>query len=1103
MSFQPSINITYDIERAAIFEQYVPNIKQLDIMENVLGNLLLETQHATMLVGPYGAGKSLVATMLTSLLTQRSNKKEFKQFYRDIRTVAPSIEENLKDILLKKEFRWVPITITGKTGDFEKIILDSIQQQCKARDILITLKHDASYILEILHTWEVKFTEAMERLEQLLSGKGITLDSFKASLENGEEEIVELFKEIYPDIVYGTAYHNPNQLGFIEQIEFIFKQLAKKKIALFIVFDEFGRFLQTLSNGKIYDTMQSIQSMAELANREANMGLLLITHTGLQQYSTNNKNLSKEELERVEKRFKEYRLESDSAIFYRSAYKLLNKENMGESLFLSKDYKDLSYFMTKYNLFPEMTKEEIEGTIIAGCQPIHPLTIQLLPAISNQLGQNDRTLYMFLNQFDTKQHQSEWYYADQLFDYFYPDDAMLLTLDSMKYYRLALKYKVSNNALRLVKITTLLTLINTDYPINVEFMSFALGITKEEMATVIDELLSVKLLRLNPFTKSYELFEGSLLSVETLINEVAETNTLSDVQRCNAIETIFEEPFYIPLRYNTTKSMTRFVESSFELGKVDVDATASHQDGRLMYVIPRTVEEKTATLEVIQNYKEDDILFGLIDLDMAQISEKIDQYLLLNKILQTPELLNQDYNLQKEIEIRLETTKYVIKQFMQPIKEYKAVTFYVEGNEVKIDSKYQFDNALDDWMFKRFPHTPEIRNESFNKTNIMSVQKKAAAKILNHILNPAFDGTFDIDGSGPDYLIYATTFKNTKFNFENLDQQSNEDFALLRERLLEVLQEKNRNSILALFNVALSKPFGIRKPLVPLLVVALLKDKWHQMAFYAKDFSISELTSDMLYQIFENDATFFEFEIYNLDQEVVDVLQNLNEVFCNGQSIAHPYVLFKDLTKWLLNLPRFTQITDKQVDELKEFMQIIRSSESDPILASKQMLSLNYNQQKLKEIKADLENFIHEFKDHIAQKTLETLDVVNKDEVASKYQEHVQKSPKFLRIVTILEQADFVEALILEIVGVRLEDWSDITYDSYFATLEQLLVINEDVIQLVEGNQVVDTIKEIELSVKGKTIYKQLDRIVTAGGRTMNPDEVKFILYKLLQQMKS
>lgn len=55
----------------------------------------------------------------------------------------------------------------------------------------------------------------------------------------------------------------------------------------------------------------------------------------------------------------------------------------------------------------------------------------------------------------------------------------------------------------------------------------------------------------------------------------------------------------------------------------------------------------------------------------------------------------------------------------------------------------------------------------------------------------------------------------------------------------------------------------------------------------------------------------------------------------------------------------------------------------------------------------------------------------------------------------------------------------------------------------MDGDQVITAIKEVELSVKGKTIYGQLKRIVEAGGRTMNAEEVKYILYKILEQIKS
>ncbi len=53
------------------------------------------------------------------------------------------------------------------------------------------------------------------------------------------------------------------------------------------------------------------------------------------------------------------------------------------------------------------------------------------------LGQNDRTLYTFLSQFDETSLETDWYYADQLFNYFYPDESSFYLIDDLKYYRLS------------------------------------------------------------------------------------------------------------------------------------------------------------------------------------------------------------------------------------------------------------------------------------------------------------------------------------------------------------------------------------------------------------------------------------------------------------------------------------------------------------------------------------------------------------------------------------------------------------------------------------------------------------------------------------------
>ena len=1103
MSFQPSINLMYDIGKSQIFEQYVPNIKQLDIMNEILKSFEGE-QHAHLLIGPYGAGKSLVGAMTTTLLTQQRQTKEIKQFFKDVYTVSNELEYQLREQLNKRVFKWIPITITGKSGDFETIILESIQKQLLSKEIQINLKHDSTYILNLINSWKKDFPKAYELLTDLLKKLNYTVETLCEKLNFGESTAIALFKSIYPEIALGTEYHNPMKLDFIEQIQFIFEQLAKKKMGIFIVFDEFGRFLQTVSNSKIYETMQQIQDLAELVNRQSNAGLLMITHTGLQQYANTNVNLTQAELERVEKRFLEHHLVSDSSIFYRSAYKLLNKpEGQSADMFLAYDYEQLNYSIMKYNLFADMSLEEIEGTIIEGCQPIHPLTIQLLPSISNILGQNDRTLYMFLNQFDVDSMQGKWYYADELFDYFYPDTSMLLTLDSMKFYRMAVNYKVSEIALRLVKLGTLLNLVNNRYLLTNEFLEFALGLDNNTVQKVIDELIKMKLLRFNPFTKGYELYEGSLVNFEKALNELKQKVVTTDEMRIRAIEKLYNQPFYLPLGYNTAKSMTRYIDTKFVLGNQQINAEPFNY-GTMVYIIAHNEKERSQIEKGLLNHKNDDILFALTDIHLNKINIIVEEYLLLEYMLNNPEILSQDYNLKKEVEMRIETCSHKIQQHFNSLKTFKEnkTVYYLAGNKLEITSIYEFEKCTDDWMFKRFPSTPEVRNESFNKWNIMPIQQKAAINLLDQIIDPSFNGDFDIKGNGPDYLIYATTFKNLKFDFINLDNQPNLELKLLREKLNASLEENPKNSIYSLFEIALKKPFGIRAPLVPLLVISLLKDKWNQMAFYSNDFNLAYLNATMIYEILNHSADFYEYEIYSLTSETQAMLVDVNEVFCNENKVIHPNIIFKNLSYWLLSLPKFTQITEKQPLKYLELKKIIRSSETDPISACKKMLGLGLEKSELVEFKNEMLAFINNFKVTIIKETMSLFNVSSADEIKNKYAINIQKSPQLFELVELMGDESNIDKYIFKVVGIRLEDWSDITYDSYFATLTQLLADKDDeAIRILNGDQVVLTINEMDLSIKGKNIYDHVSRIVTSGGKTMNPEEVKFILFKILNEL--
>ena len=91
-----------------------------------------------------------------------------------------------------------------------------------------------------------------------------------------------------------------------------------------------------------------------------------------------------------------------------------------------KDYLNYQISMLrKYNLF-DYNQTVIENKIIKGCFPIHPIALFLLSKLSSLYGQNERTLFTFLESEETggllyhiSKRENTLYLSYNLFDYFF------------------------------------------------------------------------------------------------------------------------------------------------------------------------------------------------------------------------------------------------------------------------------------------------------------------------------------------------------------------------------------------------------------------------------------------------------------------------------------------------------------------------------------------------------------------------------------------------------------------------------------------------------------------------------------------------------------
>ena len=121
--FQTSVNIRFDIDKTNKIDEFIPAKSTLDVLETYLENIFEKGNNkATLLVGPYGKGKSHLLLVLLALLRNRDDKKWHKSivnFYNKIKNKNKKLEEEIEKNILCEESRkkkYLPIIISfGRT----------------------------------------------------------------------------------------------------------------------------------------------------------------------------------------------------------------------------------------------------------------------------------------------------------------------------------------------------------------------------------------------------------------------------------------------------------------------------------------------------------------------------------------------------------------------------------------------------------------------------------------------------------------------------------------------------------------------------------------------------------------------------------------------------------------------------------------------------------------------------------------------------------------------------------------------------------------------------------------------------------------------------
>ena len=411
--FQASVNLEYDLNKISKVRSYIPTEQSVKVLGAFLRSYYYSSEpqgRATVLIGPYGRGKShllLVLSALTSLDLRASNDDERAEAIKIQYELCDKIAAVDKEVgalakaIVESEIRTLPVIINSNSVDINQSFLIAINEALRnadLQDLLPNTYFDSA--IAIIEKWEESFPEAYKKLASELKKSKTTVDELRIALKQFDEKAYSLFCNCYPRIAAGTEFNPLTNMDvvklYLAVVNALCEQTAYKGIT--IIFDEFSKFLEAnLDKSKMLN-FKIIQDMAEAATRsgKSQLHFTCITHKDILDYS------SSDSFKTVEGRFRKLRFVASSEQSYELIANAIIKREKFEQFKRShkSEFEAVASASAITNVFSDLTEESYQQKLVYGCFPLTPLSAFSLLHVSELVGQNERTLFTFLAQDD-------------------------------------------------------------------------------------------------------------------------------------------------------------------------------------------------------------------------------------------------------------------------------------------------------------------------------------------------------------------------------------------------------------------------------------------------------------------------------------------------------------------------------------------------------------------------------------------------------------------------------------------------------------------------------------------------------------------------------
>lgn len=833
--FEKSVNLLLDLFSQDKIDGYIPTRSSIKILGEYIHEVQTYTgNRASVLIGPYGKGKSHLLLVLLTILSQSCQISVLDKLISRIAAANEEVAEDIRQIISGQGV-FLPVIINAGAGTLNQAFLKGLTNALY-RDALTDVIPDNYYTkaTHMIQHWKHHFPDTYKAFEKKLGKQ--TVKSFVKALDNFDEQALALFQKIYPELTSGSVFNPVVENEVISVYRSVNRILREKHgySGIYIVFDEFSKYIEGHAIDGFAEDMKVLQDMCELCNasKEEQLHLTCVAHKSIKAYGNALPSEILNAFKGVEGRLKE----TYFVVSSQNNYELLSDAITKNPVFDTWAQRtpaygsliDETYTLKSFSaLFTQTDYQQIVGK---GCFPLTPVAAMLLLDLSEKIAQNERTIFTYLTSRDKnglaryveQSKTSNFVGVQYVYDYFIPlfqED----TQTGIHHEWLKADYALSQTEDEIeqavIKALAVIRMVHKPDEIATteQYIVLASGIDKQNIQDAILRLVHTNLIVFKNRTRCYEFKNNIGVDVEREITECIKKR-FSKVEIGSVLGEILSEKYVLPKKHNQMYHMTRYFNFAYltvpqfmSLKTTQYFEWMNRPDGVVVMLLPEPGIDQ-ATIEAHTREINDSCLVVCLPRTEIDCVDKVKYLLAVQNLQRNTVFLEDNQVIKKELDTLEEDTinelnDWFLKTYFPLEKAYGAQGQLMVGT-------YGLNRLVSDICDVAYPDTPMINHELINRHEVTAQTAKARNTILNDLLNGRDTSKYET-GTSAESTIFRATMLHTK---------SDRGLALVKQEIHRFISRAVAHKVCfeEIVSLLMRPPFGVRKGVMAIYMLDCL-----------------------------------------------------------------------------------------------------------------------------------------------------------------------------------------------------------------------------------------------------------------------------------------